>query len=1710
VGYFGFLVMDKAIQAVTDSDIERDPLGVLDVCLGALRSLIASDDDADQLRAVRPTKIEILTWKELGLINYWDKKDGRYYMRDDVGLLDESSSLRQSIDLLNGSRTGLSGTSWYISESSGGFVFEKLKASPSNAEKFGIEDATAAELQAYASNLAHKLLADIAKQKMHKPKRQAEQANATPVRELSAGMQSLIDSGRFYLSKNGDKLVSVAPYIETEHYIFKSAAIDVSSRRSEFKYVSSKATGDDLVGAVEMQPARDEFVQWSKGVMADAATKEMAAEITPAGRENNVKTAIDPNYSPTDLPEISDKSDDVGIILDFSATASDDSSESKKARSAAKIKAGDWLINNISKKQLMPLRGANMGVGYLYDDEDMRVYQADDGSLVCYNELDMVLHTVKPSDPNFTLEFRNRLIKPISTKSPKKAPQDDGFLTALAAQRKGRESAAGVGDMSSEPINSVSAAQKGSGKLQKAYPDSMREFPIGWYDRLIVIGVDRFNDAEMEELIAASGLSEGEISDLSSQLYALGDDNYDEPSGMLVSDNLRGVESYLSFNSEAAADDAMQILLRLFGLGRGAASYAANGTLFDSFLADGILEHVHLDDVKIHPFANGSRERQPTAKTPLLLQQNRLGDLLLIAGVKRYEMALDADEDTLPAIILHTVEGYSDPVIKRVLNVYRGTIDPLVLMAEIEDAVVQKATKKVMFDSMIGDFETITNQDIQNDPLGVLEACLGVLSAGNERTHLVGKLKEMLLANKDMFEQAANRGNGIDTIADIWINNNSVINVIVNEAEKAKKPDYFYSLLSNDSELKGIIADAVNATRADTGDFEPAQSVVQKKLQTPEDLIPFPESDFAKAFSGMYRQTGQYAKQAHTNYIETIRAAEAKAMPHVENSEQQAAFDQAKAELMAEYIQKIKSVMSAASGVYSGHIAGWSKLNIKQVERRDSAYEKTTAPIYKWMSGFATEQIYYAVRAAMNPEQRQREADSNQAARDADMDKAAMQLWGLLDGVLPMKFAGDIVKSIGFSRDGLPSSLTIGGGWDPIKLESIYRKTPYTVEGLISHLKSKGFDVPTKASQIKKEGVAKAAKKTAINPDHKTITMDEWKRKGKDRKTIKDGQRFILGMTANGTGLIPVNVVKSLDGFDSIASELDTMTNQDIQNDPLGVLDVCLAELGRPTVINPTNHAATLSYAKKVLNTVAAGSSAAQKAQTLGYFKEMLTLMAKAGYSNKGLDELEEFAYFSTPNSLDETKVNGLTYADYEERGKDTHEIGNALYDDAVRYEEGIKQAAVALKGRADAGWREHVERVNLIVRQYKAINPSTPEDIALSEKLYAEYKILEKITWKKFKQPLEDDYRKEKDRMAEQLATHGQVFLDGLMQATAVDATTAKGWAEQQPISDDAAKHLKKLKYPIDQVRKDLAELYALTNGRISHVALDYVSGNRRAYTTESQNRVSSKTLQLGSDFDKQILFHEMGHHMESDKAALAASNGFLEAKRESDKLHRLEDLSLDSGYDKSELAYKGNFFNPYVGKYYADKTTEVWSMGLESFAMPSVLAQRIGQDPQMFAMIKGGIAAPKHPLAVVIEALATKTVDDVLQVKKEEIGRLTKMMKKITEVVRLTDDAAAASGGLAANQKRHPDMSYMGGYKGVSLFSAKVRNRKTKRVGKGFLVVHSREFNYAIAGAGFDNAEAAFVELARTVVKEGSYTLGKPNESNIEFVFRHLEKIQ
>jgi hypothetical protein len=64
--------------------------------------------------------------------------------------------------------------------------------------------------------------------------------------------------------------------------------------------------------------------------------------------------------------------------------------------------------------------------------------------------------------------------------------------------------------------------------------------------------------------------------------------------------------------------------------------------------------------------------------------------------------------------------------------------------------------------------------------------------------------------------------------------------------------------------------------------------------------------------------------------------------------------------------------------------------------------------------------------------------------------------------------------------------------------------------------------------------------------------------------------------------------------------------------------------------------------------------------------------------------------------------------------------------------------------------------------------------------------------------------------------------------------------------------------------------------------------------------------------------------------------------------------------GYKKDEVAVVDTFVNPYIGKVYPDKLTEVVSMTVEHFSEPYLMAHLYKSHPDLFAMGVGLATTP------------------------------------------------------------------------------------------------------------------------------------------------------
>jgi SPP1 gp7 family putative phage head morphogenesis protein len=125
------------------------------------------------------------------------------------------------------------------------------------------------------------------------------------------------------------------------------------------------------------------------------------------------------------------------------------------------------------------------------------------------------------------------------------------------------------------------------------------------------------------------------------------------------------------------------------------------------------------------------------------------------------------------------------------------------------------------------------------------------------------------------------------------------------------------------------------------------------------------------------------------------------------------------------------------------------------------------------------------------------------------------------------------------------------------------------------------------------------------------------------------------------------------------------------------------------------------------------------------------------------------------------------------------------------------------------------------------------------------------------------------------------------------------------------------------------------------------HVTDDIRAHT-----RASDSIIRLSSTDDTKTLLHETGHIIEfSNSKVKDAANAFLERRTEGETAQKLADITGIGDYNSYEKAKPDNFMSPYIGKIYADKSTEVISTGLEyMYDNPARLAD---QDPELFDLI-------------------------------------------------------------------------------------------------------------------------------------------------------------
>ncbi len=153
-------------------------------------------------------------------------------------------------------------------------------------------------------------------------------------------------------------------------------------------------------------------------------------------------------------------------------------------------------------------------------------------------------------------------------------------------------------------------------------------------------------------------------------------------------------------------------------------------------------------------------------------------------------------------------------------------------------------------------------------------------------------------------------------------------------------------------------------------------------------------------------------------------------------------------------------------------------------------------------------------------------------------------------------------------------------------------------------------------------------------------------------------------------------------------------------------------------------------------------------------------------------------------------------------------------------------------------------------------------------------------------------------------------------------------------------------------RLKKDLADFFYVTGGKGSSSIKRLQFSSDRAWASESGG------INTGSSFSRRVLWHEAGHHQEFESLNLEdAANSWMRSRATSQLPEQLSKLTGISQYGDNETALPDNFVDPYVGKVYSSRATEVISVGIEHFHDHKTMKDLYEKDPEHFAFMVGSL---------------------------------------------------------------------------------------------------------------------------------------------------------
>jgi hypothetical protein len=440
----------------------------------------------------------------------------------------------------------------------------------------------------------------------------------------------------------------------------------------------------------------------------------------------------------------------------------------------------------------------------------------------------------------------------------------------------------------------------------------------------------------------------------------------------------------------------------------------------------------------------------------------------------------------------------------------------------------------------------------------------------------------------------------------------------------------------------------------------------------------------------------------------------------------------------------------------------------------------------------------------------------------------------------------------------------------------------------------------------------------------------------------------------------------------------------------------------------------------------------------------------------EGRPEESAFDYFSKSGATFETEsakarflLDAIKEAEYEETYDSPEVIAQKqrIFEDSIELRSKI-DALDAERSGFDYGDGAYAAITEIMKEVYKKIDSLDNLEYSLSREKYNAKQA--KIA-----------------TIREQLKEPGQLIINTLLSASPVTQEQADQWASAQVIDKTSIAKLSKRGYKHADIRRDMAEFYRISGGKLRNIAITS-NGSRRA-NASGIGEAEDTAIHPGQRFDKEVLWHELAHHLEADPAAKQAANDFLVKRRESESVYSLRSLTGNKGYSAREVAYKDSFISPYIGKVYQNQVTEVYSMGVQYLSNPELAASFIAKDPEMASLIAGYLQAELSPAMKALQQVQGVTAQGNQAKRDDAESRYQDAIKQLSGDVNIVDDGWFS--GLDDNEKelvlyesyggvRDKNAKFLGSWGFFRVFEGKFKN-ENRRVAKGYTICYENRWS-------------------------------------------------